>query len=174
MAYHQLAVVTVFVLLSGFGLFVLSLVTHLLVWRIGSIKREVLWLFVLFFGLPLVPLLWLYGIAHVSGLEMLAIELLEVALASAYVQTYPVLRHVIPSFRILLLISTQGQAGLTKEEIMQALAHESLFSGGLDDLENDSLVTKVGDRYQVTRSGVVLARIFRLYRRALGAEQGLG
>lgn len=174
MAYYQLAVVTVFVLLSSFSLFMLSFVTHLLVWRIGSVKREMLWLFILFFGLPLVSLLWLYGTAHASGLEILAIALLGIALASAYVQTYPVLRHVIPSFRVLLLISTHGQAGLTKGEIVQALNHESLFSGGLNDLESDWLVTRVGDSYQVTRAGVVLACFFRFYRRALGAEQGLG
>ncbi len=165
---------TLFVLLTGIGLFAFAMTLHLLVWRYGAVRREMFWLFVLFFGCPLLPLVWLYGTAKANGVETFAIALLWIALASAYAQTYPVLRHVIPSFRILLLLRKYGHAGLSEEEIIRVLAQDKLFASGLDDLENDSLVTRVGGRYLVTRAGAVLAGAFRLYRRALGVRSGLG
>lgn len=165
---------TAFSILAGIGLLTLVLALHLLLWRFGAVRREMLWLFVLFFGVPLAPLAWLYGSRLASGVESLAIALFWFALASAYVQTYPVLRHVIPTFRILLLLRRTGPQGLTDAEIIRALADEGLFAGGLNDLEHDSLVKKTGDRYSVTRAGAILAGAFYLYRKALGVQHGRG
>ena len=116
---------TLFVLLTGIGLFAFAMTLHLLVWRYGAVRREMFWLFVLFFGCPLLPLVWLYGTAKANGVETFAIALLWIALASAYAQTYPVLRHVIPSFRILLLLRKYGHAGLSEEEIIRVLAQDA-------------------------------------------------
>lgn len=121
---------TLFVLLTGIGLFAFAMTLHLLVWRYGAVRREMFWLFVLFFGCPLLPLVWLYGTAKANGVETFAIALLWIALASAYAQTYPVLRHVIPSFRILLLLRKYGHAGLSEEEIIRVLAQDKLLPAG--------------------------------------------
>jgi hypothetical protein len=130
---------------------------------------------VLFFGMPLVPLAWLYVSGYTGGMESLAIALLWLALASAYVQTYPVLRHVIPSFRILLLLDRHRAQGLNREEIMRLLAQEGLFASGLGDLEKDALITQASQgRFIVTPIGAALAGAFGFYRRLLGLGRGLG
>jgi len=166
---------TAFAIFAGIGFLILALVLHLVLWRFRRVRREMFWLFVLFFVVPLAPLAWLYGGGYASGMELLAAALLWLALASAYVQTYPVLRHVIPSFRILLLLDRHRSLGLRKEEITHHIAQEGLFAAGLGDLESDSLITQTTrGRYVVTRSGAALARAFGFYRRLLGLGRGLG
>lgn len=159
----------------GFGSFTLMLLTQLVLWRVMRVRREVLWLLLLYLVLPTLFAVVTLATGQVDALSLFAIGLLHLALAGAYIQTYPALRENIPSFRILLLIDRHAHSGVTAEQVIDYLRSEGLFDSKIDDLVNDGFATKMADgRLMPTRYGAWLADVFRLYRKLLGLQTGHG
>lgn len=164
----------VFILWWALIAFVATLTIHVVVWRLCRVRREMLWVFILFLLLPMVVTSLGVAFGYVGMLEALAVWLAHVALSAAYVQTYPAFREEIPSFRILLAISAAGERGMTQEAILSLFEKSSLFADKMTDLDNDGLLREVDGRLRLTRAGRLIARTFYHYRRLLGLESGLG
>lgn len=162
------------ILLWAFIAFAVTLAVHVLVWRLCRVRREMLWVFVLFLLLPIVAAGFVVACGYVGASKTLAAWLIHAALSVVYVQTYPAFREEIPSFRILLAISATGERGMSQQEVLSLFEKSSLFADKMTDLNNDGLLREVDGRLCLTRAGRLLALAFYRYRRLLGLESGLG
>jgi hypothetical protein len=161
-------------LAHGIGLFVAALITHVLLWNMFRIRREVLWLAVVFVVIPLMVLATLRAVGYLeTAVSATAVGLLHMALAVVYVQTYPALREDIPSLRILMLVHGHP-GGRTRDDLVAQLTGHGLFETKLRDLENDAFVRARDGRMTLTAAGAALATVFDLYRRWLGRSAGKG
>jgi len=164
---------TLTVLAYGIGLFIAALTTHVLLWNLFCIRKEVLWLIIVFMVIPLIILITLCATGCLDITVATAAGLLHMALAAVYVQTYPALREDIPSIRILMLVH-ENYGGMTRHELVAQLARHKLFETKILDLENDSFIRVMDGRMTLTTAGAVLAAIFNFYRRLLRCDAGKG
>lgn len=140
----------------------------------------------LFFGVPAVTALsvaggvWLGllpGIAdlnHTSAGEWSAITLLYLALAQAYILSYPAVQASSPSLVILLKVGKSMPAGLTFDDLLCRFDNESVLAPRIQDLLESNLVKKSNGALTLTLNGVILARSFSFFRRLLGLPLGKG
>ena len=163
------------IVLEGLGYFLFAFLIHICLWRTVKIKKEIFWLFFIFLFLPLTVALARFSLGFLNFPGFASAELLSLALALAYMQTYPTFRKDIPTFRILLLIHDSKGRGLSMEEVLGAVHDDSeLFFEKIDELENDKLVTKSEGYLTLSPAGRLMARVFIVYRRLLGFETGPG
>lgn len=163
------------IILTGFVSAAAALAVHLAVWRAVRVRREIFLLITIFLILP-VPALWAFAAARGwTGLEFTAAALVHTALALVYLLTYPAIKEEVPTFRVLLLVHSRGERGITPEEIVRELGDdEALYSTKIAELEGDAFVKTRGGTLALTWAGAVVARVFILYRRLLGLPTGLG
>lgn len=161
------------VLAYGIGLFIAALTTHVLLWNLFCIRKEVLWLIIVFMVIPFMILVTLCAAGCLDITLVTAVGLLHMALAAVYVQTYPALREDIPSIRILMLVH-ENYGGLTRHDLVAQLARHKLFETKILDLENDSFVRVMDGRMTLTTAGAALAATFNFYRRLLRCDVGKG
>ena len=161
---------------SGVFLFILIFLIHLFIWHFFAVKKEILILFSIFIGIPLIPFIFLLSLELTEPLRATAAGAIYFSLAIAYMQTYPLLREVIPSFRILLLIHQQGARGMGEAEIVGVFKEdERFFLKKIQELEKDSLIRVNKQGYlRLSLSGGLLAAFFIFYRRLLGLKWGQG
>lgn len=163
------------ILFFGFILFLASLILHLVLWRLFDIKKEILTLFSLFIGLPLLALAGLWASGVWDATQALAIGVFDFALAVSYIQTYPTLRTDIPTFRILILLDHYRGTGLDERFIIERLRDSPhMFSRKVVELERDGLAVRREGRIYLTFAGLLITRIFIYYRRMLGLPYGAG
>jgi len=156
-------------------LFLVSLLLHVVLWRLFDIKREIVTLFLIFIGFPLVLVIGFKVSGIWVGTQALAIGVLDFALAIAYIQTYPTLRTDIPTFRILILLDQYRGAGLDEREIIERLRDSpDMFSRKVVELERDGLAVRREGWIYLTSAGLLITRIFIFYRRMLGLPYGAG
>jgi hypothetical protein len=165
-------VTTQYILFTGLLSFVLALIAQIFIWRIWTPKKQMFWLFGIFLCLPLFVLIVCANWFALTLLDSFAAALLWLAMAAAYIQTYPALREDIPSFRLLLLL--ENQPGISKEQIIAAMKTNNLFSAKLGELENDSLLINKNGRLELSPAGRKLANLFYYYRKMLGLKPGEG
>lgn len=150
--------------------FIMSLLLHVLVWRL---KKPVNDLAALFFFLFLIPTTGMISAAAINiapldfGSELCASILLENALAAAYVLTYPAFQADSPSLRIILFLSN-ARSGMTAEDIKIELTRRNLFDARLDDLQKSGLARQNTGKFSLTYWGTALAFSFSAYRKILG------
>ena len=94
-------------------------------------------------------------------------------LSCVYIQTFPVLKEDIPSFRILRIIAN-NKKGVSEKEIIKLMGTTDLFNIKLTELEEDNLLKKENSKITLTNSGRILANIFIIYRKLLGLGRGDG
>ncbi len=162
------------ILLWAFIAFAATLAVHVAIWRLCRVRREMLWVFVLFLLLPILVTGLVMAFGYTGTLDALAVWLIHAALSVAYVQTYPAFREEIPSFRILLAISAAGKRSMTQQEVLSLFEKSSLFADKMTDLNNDGLLREDDGQLRLTRAGRLIALAFYRYRRLLGLESGLG
>jgi hypothetical protein len=98
--------------------------------------------------------------------------ILPLALAAAYVMTYPAIEVDSPTLVIVDLIAERGGAGIEAADLHQRLDDAYLLAPRLKDLVDEGLITVEGGRYRPLAKGVSLARLFAAWRRVLGAGMG--
>ncbi|MEK8015729.1 MAG: hypothetical protein VSS75_002595 [Candidatus Parabeggiatoa sp.] len=163
---------TASILLPGLLCFLFALIAQIFIWRIWAPKKQIVWLFGIFLGMPLFVLIACANGFELTLLDSFAVALLWLALSVAYIQTYPALKEDIPSFRLLLLLDKHP--GMSKEAIIEAMKQENIFSAKLDELENDTLLVNKKGRLELSPAGRKLADLFYYYRKILGLKPGEG
>ncbi len=114
-------------------------------------------------------------IGYYDSLEFYSVLLVYAALAAAYLQTYPVLKADIPTFRVLFLVDSAGHAGITEEEVCeQMFGRSDLYVDKLKELQNDAFVIRKNGELALTLLGRGITAIFMAYRALLGLEKGSG
>ncbi|MBE9531812.1 MAG: hypothetical protein IME98_03295 [Proteobacteria bacterium] len=106
--------------------------------------------------------------------DWLAVFLMQLALASAYILSYPAIQAKCPSLTMLLLVKDSERSGATLEELSLAFSDESLRDSRLNDLVNDSMVVSRDNEYFMTAKGGALLMPLIVLRRLLGLPTGEG
>ncbi len=104
------------------------------------------------------------GVAHAV--------LLSLAVAAAYVMTYPAIEVESPTLVIVQAISRRGPEGLARAELFEQLNDSVLVEPRIQDLLDERLAVRDGDRIRPTDRGRLLARVFIGWRTLLGAPKG--
>ncbi len=162
-------------LFTGFTFFNLMLISHLILWRLCRVTREIFYLMLIF--LLLGPLLM--GVVCLAGQwipeEFYASLMVYLSFSLVYLQTYPALRVEIPTFRILRLIQEAKTEGLDERTIYEKMQRgRHLYGPKVTELENDRLLIRQKDQLVLSKAGAFMADTFIIYRRFLGLKTGLG
>ena len=162
-------------------LLALAFVLHLIVWRIRLPKRQTKVMLLMFFGTLAAGMVFLWtnpsfeflGVeAPAGGLEFFRIALMFTAFTLAYMITYSGLEADSPSLVMVLAIADAGPEGLSREIFFEQMTDDILVKPRVRDLLTDKMAVLDGETYRLTPKGVLLARIFVVYRSILGAGKG--
>ncbi len=156
------------------GLFSLSLVLHILLWRWRTPRNYLRSLMVVFLIVPLIGAGVLWYVMDITLVEWLAILLLHLSLSIAYIFTYPAVQARCPSLYMLLLIGDSMPAGLAPDSLKVFFDADSLRDSRLRDLIELGLVRESNGLYSITGTGRVVISLFILFRGVLGLPMGRG
>jgi hypothetical protein len=151
----------------GLVSFASALCLHVVWWRVARPKNDLRALFTLFLVLPVLLALILAAASDRPAEDILAVLLLNLALSSAYVQTYPIFHAISPSLEILLLVN-RSPGGLTAEEIAGNFNDAHLVGSRVQDLLRTNLARLEGGAYRLAPAGKAMIRSFLLYRKIIG------
>jgi len=104
-----------------------------------------------------------------AGLRALVLAL---ALAAAWVLTYPAVEVESPTLVIVAAIADGGAGGIAESELRRVLDDDALVKPRIRDLLDEGLAESRGGRIRLTAKGIGLARVFAAWRRALGLGAG--
>ncbi len=169
-------------LLLASGTVILAFAVHVLVWKIRLPRKQTRAIILIFFGVlaaVVITLPRIAGMLPVLGLRepvplpvYLNIICFVVSIALAYMITYSAVEVDSPSLIMVLAIYRAGDAGLAVRHFNEILNDALLVEPRIRDLEFDRMATRNGEVYQLTAKGRLMARIFILHRRLLGAGKG--
>lgn len=170
------------VFVPGIFLFCLSLISHIIVWKIYLPKRQTKVILQIFFGVLVVGLFVFWAVPHAvlalglyapeGFLEYLHISLFFISLTLAYMITYSAIEVDSPSLVMVITVAKAGIDGLDKEEFEKMMTDDFLVVPRVRDLVNDKMVYTDAYGYKLTAKGFLMARLFVLYRRLLNAQKG--
>ncbi len=165
------------ILFWGFALFVLAFFSHFVLWKIRLPKRQVKTILQFFFAVLFVGIfvLWKFSFTvtffniplPVGLLEYFHISLFFVSMTASYIITYTALEADSPTIVMLLYIDRAGLNGISKNEFEQSMNDDVLVKPRIKDLLKDKMVFIDINRYRLTSKGILLAKIFILYRKLL-------
>ena len=157
---------------------------HVFVWRVFKPKRQITALFLVFAALPAVIIALLF-VASLNGSNFALIApfepegwamtfVLQMALSSAYVLTYPAIQAGSPSLVILLILGASEGKKASYEFLSEFFNEEKLFLPRLKDLVESGLVYKDAGVLRATTRGRVMIVPFMALRKILGLSAGRG
>ncbi len=97
---------------------------------------------------------------------------LALALAAAYVLTYPAIEVESPTLLLAELFDATGAQGLTRSELHRRLGNDVLVRPRVQDMLDEKLVELSGPRYLLTPKGRALGALFVAWRTCLRASRG--
>lgn len=157
------------------GQFLFSLLVQMGLWRLirkpgDVIPHQILWLFVLFLGIPIVQ-----SAFSGSGDQLI----LALGLGSAYIMSFPAASAQSPT--ILMIDFLSKHDGLAEKDLEKKLNERvNLVGDRLRDLEADGLASKGSTgpggatAFRPSGAGYFLGLVFWTYRKALGLPPGGG
>ncbi len=104
--------------------------------------------------------------------DWLRIALLHISVTLAYMITYSAIEADSPSLVMVMAIANAGPDGMDAKEFEATLNDDLLIRPRVTDLITDKMAYREGDRYKLTRKGLLFANIFVHYRRLLKAAKG--
>lgn len=170
------------ILFWGLMLFALAFCLHLIIWRIRIPKRQTSALLTIFIFTLFIGLLGL-GIISVSYTnsnpfilqkisECFHISLLFISFTLAYITTYSAIEVDSPSLLIVKRVAESGANGLEISKLEEITDDDLLVKPRIENLLTDKLIYLCGDKYKLTAMGLLIARVFRFYRKLLNAPKG--
>ncbi len=170
------------ILLLGLAIFFIAFILHLIIWRMPGAKISIRSLLRIFAGalVMVFALLWvgsfliaeLRRISPSDFLEYLQTALFYIALFLSYAFTYSAIEASSPSIVIILEIAKNGKRGMRKNDFENMMSDEILVKPRIEDLLNDKLISKDGDRYRILPAGSMFVRPFIFYRTLLNLGKG--
>lgn len=158
------------VLTLGLGLFFIAIAAHIALWRHRPPARSGQTLMLLMTGV--IGGGWVFAIAATQAWAFAAQALptdagawlqtlvLALALAAAYVMTYPAIEVESPTLVIIEIIAKRRTQGIDAAELHRRLDAEFLVAPRLQELLNEGLAVLENGRYRPTPKGRKLARLF--------------
>jgi len=168
-------------ILSAIFLFCLTLLLHLMIWRVKMPARGMMAFLRLSVGVFCVGTAALYGFSRFSVIStfFLPLDMVDFfyfllfffSLVAAYIMTYSAIEADSPSLAIMLAIVACSD-GLTRVQLDRAMSNEILIEPRLKDLVNDKLATYKNGKYTITARGLNFIGIFIAYRNYLKLPKG--
>ena len=172
------------VLLLDFSLFMISFLTHIIIWRLFSPSNHRRALLIIFLGFLILGLIVLNS-ADISReflnfepplllIDIFHFVLLYIGLTLAYIVTYSGLEVDSPSLVITNIISKNVEEGISSEKLYEALTDDMLVKARVDDLVIENMAILLDGKYFTTRKGENMARLFNFYRKLLNVSNSGG
>jgi hypothetical protein len=158
--------------------FAVGLAAHIVWWRAGRPRDDVL---ALFLCVVLLPLGALTGMGTLGGaaeagshwaVELFISGLLAAALGCCYIILYPGAQAASPS--MLLLLTANRIRGGRREELLAALDSHALCEETLKSLVNEKFARLEAGRLVPLARGAGLVRVCQAWRSILGLRDGEG
>ena len=160
------------VVVDGLGLFLLSLVLHVIVWRIRRPESYRAWVpaFVVIFGLVPAAIVWLIA---PTPLFAAAVLLLHGSLSAVYVIAYTLVSAFSPSVELLKILD-RAPDGLLLSELRLPFVAGGLTTERIVNLAGSGLVRQSSGRLELCPRGARLTRLVLLYRHTIGLPDSGG
>ncbi|MFH1359726.1 MAG: hypothetical protein ABIJ41_01655 [Candidatus Omnitrophota bacterium] len=169
------------VFLYGLLLFGLSVCVHFCIWKIHAPKnhaRALVWIFVGVYFISILLFLCCRGTMTLFGvvlpqtiLRYTQFSFLFSSLAVFYVANYPSIEVDSPSMVMILAIAQKGREGLDKKTFEQDMNDDILVVPRVYDLHKGGMTYLEDNRYKLTTSGKLIARLFVFQRMLLGKKE---
>ena len=166
----------------GLFLFFLSFTLQLIIWKVHLPKRQTKALLLVFFssiagGLICISLFSNYteilGTFALDFLyEYLHVIVFFTSLTLAYMITYSAIEVDSPSLVMITAIAKAGSEGLDGKEFERTMNDDLLVKSRVNDLILDKMAYLEGSKYKLTPKGILMSRIFIMYRKILNAGKG--
>ncbi len=172
----------------GFLLFGISLIVHVIIWRIYHPKHQIISLFGLFLLTPVLCISLIHNLygcflirseiigtfSVLTGEQKVQVYLLYSALSLAYVFSYPAAQARCPTFAILLIIKSSMPRGATRDEILSCFTQEEVMGPRVHDLINETLIVHKEGWLKLSRKGRILITVFGGLRKLAALPMGRG
>ncbi|MFQ5735563.1 MAG: hypothetical protein ACE5GY_01725 [Thermodesulfobacteriota bacterium] len=168
-----------FIFVTAVLLFMLSTAIHVAVWRIRKPGNRPFALICIYILIPFIAALAGLALTVSGGLpvatpeEIAAVYLLNLALSSSYVLTYPAIEALSPSLLFLLIIDS-SRRGVIRSSLVESFDDGSLLEPRIRDLLESGMLRESPQGYSLSSSAVLMVRFFKAFRRLLGLPQGGG
>jgi hypothetical protein len=151
--------------------FIFLIILHIIILKFFNVTKEAL----LFFSIYTIGIV-VICFSNIEMNEKSLIIFLYLSIIIAFIQTYPAIRRVIPSFQILLLISSYNKMKVPINDsiILNELSHQNSIEIKIAELINDKFIKNIDGSLVLSNSGYFLIKIFQFYRKALGLKDGGG
>ena len=147
-----------------------ALMTQIIMWRVRLPRNHFKMLLIIFglflilgiLGLGLVAD-WTYSLMFAQCYGLLALS---------YISFYSLIEGQSPSLCIVMAVHRKGADGLSLVQADELISAEDVVGVRIRELERDNLIFAKNNTYQLTRKGMLIARLFGFGRRALGIRKG--
>jgi hypothetical protein len=170
------------VLVWGSAIFVLTFLTHVLIWRIRLPKHQTKALLRLFFGGLAVCLCAIGAVSHwrcgavpfapAGAAQYAHVAMFVISLTLAYVITYSALEVDSPSLVMVMAVWRAGPDGLDEREFARRTSDDVLVRPRIRDLLRDGMVVREAGKCRLTPKGRRFVNVFIIFRAILGAPKG--
>ena len=170
------------VLFSGFSLFCLAFLLHLITWKIRKPKNQKAVLLKIFFGTLIIGILVLsdnlpfvdfFELSTSLNLpEIFHISLLFISLTFSYLFLYQVLEGDSPTLAMIKNISKAGSEGIDKYPLERLMMIK--LSSRIKSLISDGMICLKKERYLLTPKGASFLRLVLLYRKVMNINDETG
>jgi len=163
-------------------LFCISIIIHLIIWKIKLPKKHratllkifsfilLLWYILIFLPVfrnpPSIFFLSIVQIAHIS--------LFHIAITLAYVAAYVSIEADSPSLRITNCIFKKDKSGIGRDELFVLANMDKFFPSRISSMVLDKMVSLKNGKYRVANKGNFLVKIVIYYRNIMGVDKGFG
>ena len=157
------------VLLAGVGLFVATLVIHVVMWRIRVPRQQAATLIflILVAGFVGTAVLFTSRFQGLDGLKpLLAIGVFG-SLSAIYLILFSSLEADSPTLTILNLVHASGAQGIEEGDLRTAMARQSYVRKRINQLLQDGMVIEVSDRLRLQPRGQLFCKFVLYYRKLL-------
>lgn len=148
--------------------FSILLFLHFLISRLKQKINEDCLLFLLFLGLPLCFLIFVFLSSFSLNEEKFAAFILLLLINAAYIASYPAIYASCPTLRISLLLFKNKNLGLSREELQQAIQVKENSLERITDARSNNLIYEKDGKVYLTHFGRCIFYFFKIYRRLLG------
>lgn len=169
-------------LLAGSALFFAGFAINVVIWRKFPRKRSIKILFKIFlctfFGgaISLQIISFFYPIFSAATpqtfSEYLHLFLFFISVSITYLITYSAIEADSPTLMILTHLGHAGPVGLSKENLLQVMTNELLVGARVKDLLDAKIIYLEEGKCKLNFSGIMMARIFIVFRSFLNLPKG--
>lgn len=159
------------------GLLLLSLIVHLVLWRVRSPRHPLPTLLVIFlFFTPLAGagahVLLADAESWLGVWEWAMLALFYCPVSLAYVATFSAIEEDSPTLKIMLYASRAGSRGCSRDELRPVVGEDVILDSRMGALVTSGVVDRDERGYSLSPKGRLLARLFVWFYSILGIRGG--